>query len=60
DALEEILAATGSRGGFMFSSPLAMPSGFAGISELLLPELRRRGALAPPYQGPTLRENLAV
>lgn len=60
DALEETFAATGSRGGFMFSSPLAMPSGFAAISELLLPELRRRGALAPPYQGPTLRENLAV
>ncbi|WP_329259603.1 NtaA/DmoA family FMN-dependent monooxygenase [Streptomyces sp. NBC_01478] len=60
DALEENFAATGSRGGFMFSSPLAMPSGFAGISELLLPELRRRGALAPAYTGSTLRENLAV
>lgn len=61
DALEENFAETGSRGGFMFSSPLAMPSGFAGISELLLPELRRRGALAPTYSGATtLRENLAV
>ncbi len=60
DALEENFAATGARGGFMFSSPLAMPSGFAAISELLLPELRRRGALAPAYPGPTLRENLAV
>lgn len=60
DALEENFAATGSRGGFMFSSPLAMPSGFADISELLLPELRRRDSLAPAYPGTTLRENLAV
>lgn len=61
DALEENFTETGSRGGFMFSSPLAMPSGFAGISELLLPELRLRGALAPTYSGATtLRENLAV
>lgn len=60
DALEENFAATGSRGGYMFSSPMAMPSGFAEISELLLPELRRRGALAPAYSGATLRENLAV
>ncbi|MFI5675540.1 NtaA/DmoA family FMN-dependent monooxygenase [Streptomyces cellulosae] len=60
DALEENFAATGSRGGYMFSCPLAMPSGFADISELLLPELRRRGALAPAYPGATLRENLAV
>jgi hypothetical protein len=37
-----------------------MPSGFAEISELLLPELRRRGTLAPRYPGRTLRENLAV
>ncbi|WP_234443027.1 NtaA/DmoA family FMN-dependent monooxygenase [Streptomyces cellulosae] len=60
DALEENFAATGSRGGYMFSCPLAMPSGFADISELLLPELCRRGALAPAYPGATLRENLAV
>jgi hypothetical protein len=37
-----------------------MPSGFADISELLLPELRRRDALAPHYPGRTLRENLAL
>lgn len=60
DALEENFAATGSRGGYMFSSPLAMPSGFGEISELLVPELRARGALAPRYAGSTLRENLAV
>lgn len=60
DILEENFAATGSRGGYMFSSPLAMPSGFADIAELLLPELRRRGALAVSRSGATLRENLAV
>ncbi|MFF3372564.1 NtaA/DmoA family FMN-dependent monooxygenase [Streptomyces sp. NPDC002680] len=60
DELQENFAATGSRGGYMLSSPLAMPSGLADISELLLPELRRRGALASPAAGATLRENLAV
>jgi len=60
DALEENFAATGARGGYMLSSPLAMPSGFGELSELLVPELRRRGALAPRYPGSTLRENLAV
>ena len=60
DALEENFAATGSRGGYMLSSPLGMPSGFAELSELLVPELRSRGALAPRYPGRTLRENLAV
>lgn len=60
DALEENFAATGSLGGYMLSSPLAMPGGFAEISELLLPELHRRGASAPRYRGATLRENLAV
>ncbi len=44
----------------MLSCPVAMPSGYAEISELLVPELRRRGALAPRYPGATLRENLAV
>lgn len=58
DALEENFAATGSRGGYMFSSPLAAPSGYADIAELLVPELRARGALAPRYPGRTLRENL--
>ncbi|MFI5934297.1 NtaA/DmoA family FMN-dependent monooxygenase [Actinoplanes sp. NPDC051494] len=58
--LEENFAATGARGGYMLSSPLAMPGGYADISELLVPELRRRGALAPRYPGKTLRENLAV
>lgn len=60
DALEENFALTGSRGGYMLSSPLSMPSGLAELSESLVPELRRRGALAPRYPGATLRENLAV
>jgi alkanesulfonate monooxygenase SsuD/methylene tetrahydromethanopterin reductase-like flavin-dependent oxidoreductase (luciferase family) len=60
DALESNFASTGARGGYMFASPLGLPSGFAEISELLLPELRRRGALAPRYPGRALRENLAV
>ncbi|GAA0449274.1 methylene-tetrahydromethanopterin reductase [Paractinoplanes deccanensis] len=60
DALQENFEATGSRGGYMLSSPLAMPSGLADLAELLAPELRRRGALAPRYAGRTLRENLAV
>ncbi|ARJ04074.1 LLM class flavin-dependent oxidoreductase [Humibacter sp. BT305] len=60
DLLEEDFAAIGGRGGYMFSSPLAAPRGFADLSELLVPELRRRGALAPAYPGRTLRENLAV
>ncbi|WPO88692.1 NtaA/DmoA family FMN-dependent monooxygenase [Herbiconiux sp. KACC 21604] len=60
DALEENFAATGSRGGYMFASPLAAPSGYGDLSELLVPELRRRGALAPRYPGRTLRENLAA
>ncbi|PZE24193.1 NtaA/DmoA family FMN-dependent monooxygenase [Curtobacterium sp. MCBD17_028] len=60
DALEENHATTGARGGYMLSTPLGMPSGFAELSELLVPELRARGALAPRYPGRTLRENLAV
>lgn len=60
DELEKNFAATGARGGYMFSSPLATPVGLDGIAELLVPELRRRGALAPLYPGSTLRENLAV
>jgi len=60
DLLEENFAAIGGRGGYMFSSPLAAPSGFGDIAELLVPELRRRGALAPQYPGRTLRENLAA
>lgn len=60
DWLEENFEATGSRGGYMLTSPLAMPSGFAMLSELLMPELRRRGVLSSRTGAATLRENLAV
>lgn len=58
DELEQNFADTGSRGGYMFSTPLPTPSGLNDIAELLVPELRRRGSLAPSYAGSTLRENL--
>jgi FMN-dependent oxidoreductase (nitrilotriacetate monooxygenase family) len=57
DHLEENFAETGSRGGYMLTSPLAFPGGFDAIIELLAPELRRRGALAEPEPGRrTLKE----
>jgi FMN-dependent oxidoreductase (nitrilotriacetate monooxygenase family) len=61
DELEETFAATGSRGGFMISSPSAFPSGFAAVVELLVPELTRRGAMAEQEPGPrTLRQTLCA
>ncbi|MRJ77880.1 NtaA/DmoA family FMN-dependent monooxygenase [Aeromicrobium sp. SMF47] len=61
DELEETFAATGSRGGFMISSPSAFPSGFAAVVELLIPELERRGAMAERAPGPqTLRQTLCA
>jgi FMN-dependent oxidoreductase (nitrilotriacetate monooxygenase family) len=59
DALEENFAASGSRGGFMIGNPLSMPASYADVTELLVPELRRRGAMGEPYPGRTLRQNLA-
>ena len=44
DGLEENLAATGSQGGHMFSTPLATPSGLDDVAELLVPELRSPGS----------------
>lgn len=59
DLLEENFAETGSRGGYMISSPLAFPSGYAAVVELLAAELRRRGALAEREPGQqTLRDVL--
>lgn len=58
DALEENFAATGSRGGYMFTTPLPTPSGLTDVAELLIPELARRGALAPRREGALLRDNL--
>ncbi len=60
DALEENFADTGSRGGYMFTTPLPTPSGLADIAELLVPELARRGVLAPRTSGALLRDNLAA
>jgi FMN-dependent oxidoreductase (nitrilotriacetate monooxygenase family) len=59
DLLEENFAATGSSGGFMIGNPLSMPASYADVTELLVPELRRRGAMGEAYPGRTLRENLA-
>ncbi len=58
DALEEQFVATGSRGGFMIANPVSTPSSLADVVELLVPELRRRGALPQGPRGQTLRENL--
>jgi alkanesulfonate monooxygenase SsuD/methylene tetrahydromethanopterin reductase-like flavin-dependent oxidoreductase (luciferase family) len=59
DQLEENFAATGSRGGYMIGNPLSMPASYTDISDLLVPELRRRGTMGPAYPGSTLRDNLA-
>jgi alkanesulfonate monooxygenase SsuD/methylene tetrahydromethanopterin reductase-like flavin-dependent oxidoreductase (luciferase family) len=58
DEIEEIFVATGERGGFMLSSPAAMPPMLAAISDLLVPELQRRGRFRRRYEGATLAENL--
>ena len=42
----------------MIGNPMSTPSSIAEVAELLAPELRRRGALAPRYPARTLRENL--
>jgi FMN-dependent oxidoreductase (nitrilotriacetate monooxygenase family) len=59
DILEEKFEATGSRGGFMLGHTVQMPADLIGISDLLVPELQRRGRFRTAYRGRTLRENLA-
>jgi len=59
DLLEERFEATGNRGGFMIGHPLAMPADLAAITDLLVPELQRRGRFRKAYKGRTLKENLA-
>jgi alkanesulfonate monooxygenase SsuD/methylene tetrahydromethanopterin reductase-like flavin-dependent oxidoreductase (luciferase family) len=59
DILEEKFEATGSRGGFMLGHTVQMPADLLGITELLVPELQRRGRFRTEYRGRTLRENLA-
>jgi FMN-dependent oxidoreductase (nitrilotriacetate monooxygenase family) len=58
DQIEEVFIATGERGGFMLSSPAAMPPMLAAIVDLLVPELQRRGRFRRRYEGSTLAENL--
>jgi len=58
DRLEEAFEATGRRGGFMLSPGQVVPRSIADIVDLLVPELRRRGAVRSEYAGTTLRENL--
>ena len=59
DILEEKYEATGSRGGFMLGHTVEVPADLVGITELLVPELQRRGRFRTEYRGRTLRENLA-
>ena len=59
DRLEEAFEATGCRGGFMIGQSIAVLADLAGVVELLIPELQRRGRFRSEYRGRTLRENLA-
>lgn len=58
DRLEEVFEATGRRGGFMLSPGQVVPRSIGEVVDLLVPELRRRGAVRREYAGTTLRENL--
>jgi alkanesulfonate monooxygenase SsuD/methylene tetrahydromethanopterin reductase-like flavin-dependent oxidoreductase (luciferase family) len=60
DYMEEVFEATGSRGGFMFSHPVATPRDLLNVVDFLVPELRRRGRFRDAYEGRTLMENLAT
>ncbi len=59
DHLEAAFEATGSRGGFMIGQSIAVMADLAGVVDLLVPELQRRGRFRTEYKGRTLRENLA-
>ncbi|MBO9101510.1 MULTISPECIES: LLM class flavin-dependent oxidoreductase [Rhizobium] len=45
--------------GFILMFP-TLPSSLTDFTELVLPELRRRGLFREEYEGPTLRENLGL
>lgn len=45
--------------GFILMFP-TLPSSLTDFTELVLPELRRRGLFRDEYEGPTLRENLGL
>lgn len=57
--MEEVLEATGSRGGFMLGHTVSMPLDLTGIADLLVPESQRRGRFRTEYRFRTLRDNLA-
>ncbi|MDB5415598.1 MAG: flavin-dependent alkanal monooxygenase [Rubritepida sp.] len=60
DRLEEVFEATGSRGGFMLGHSQGGPrSHLWNLTNLLVPELQRRGRFRTHYEGRTLKENLA-
>ena len=59
DHLEEVFEATGSRGGFMLGHTVSFPPDLIAITDLLVPELQRRGRFRTEYKYKTLRENLA-
>jgi hypothetical protein len=43
----------------MLGHTVEMPADLIGITELLVPELQRRGRFRTDYRGRTVRENLA-
>jgi FMN-dependent oxidoreductase (nitrilotriacetate monooxygenase family) len=58
DVLEEWFH-DGAADGFNMMAPI-MRSGLADFSDLLVPELQRRGLFRTAYEGTTLRENLGL
>jgi hypothetical protein len=50
---------SGAADGFNVLS-LTLPGGFADFTELVVPELQRRGLFRTTYEGRTLRENLGL
>ncbi len=58
DEMEEWFKNDGADG-FNFC-PAILPGGMEDISDLLIPELRRRGLFRDRYEGRTLRENLGL
>jgi len=58
DRLEESFEATGSRGGFMLGHTVSMPHDLIGITDLLVPELQRRGRFRREYRYANLKENM--
>ena len=57
DGLEEWFTA-GAADGFMLTFPL--PTGMQDFTDLVVPELQRRGLFRTEYEGNTLREHLGL